>query len=146
MSKNANRSHNNIGRSPSWGAWIEISVIFALAWPKYRRSPSWGAWIEILILGASDYSKIKVAPPRGERGLKYSLCQQKGIDPESRSPSWGAWIEMIARRRTYASSSGRSPSWGAWIEINGRQWRPPPAPVAPPRGERGLKWHLQILP
>ena len=34
------------------------------------RSPSWGAWIEIL-LPLSLLPLSLVAPPRGERGLKY---------------------------------------------------------------------------
>ena len=71
-----------------------------------------------------------VAPPRGERGLKwvslpklFALCY--------RSPSWGAWIE---------------------IRIDCLYWSP--YHVAPPRGERGLKYlysveliqHLLSLP
>ena len=34
------------------------------------RSPSWGAWIEIGVL-AIKTTEDNVAPPRGERGLKY---------------------------------------------------------------------------
>ena len=37
------------GRSPSWGAWIEIQIIFGRILP------------------------IMVAPPRGERGLKFEI-------------------------------------------------------------------------
>ena len=78
------------------------------------RSPSWGAWIEIL-LGLSQGAISKVAPPRGERGLKYI----------AQAPRHDGW--------------GRSPSWGAWIEIPLRASALPPFRVAPPRGERGLK-------
>ena len=58
----------------------------------------------------------KVAPPRGERGLKFSK-KKDGIEIISRSPSWGAWIEIRFRRASWAMSA-----------------------VAPPRGERGLKY------
>ena len=37
--------------------------------PSICRSPSWGAWIEIYS-GCYSVIKKKVAPPRGERGLK----------------------------------------------------------------------------
>ncbi len=36
------------------------------------RSPSWGAWIEI-IMYSQHCRIIAVAPPRGERGLKFSM-------------------------------------------------------------------------
>ena len=35
-----------------------------------RRSPSWGAWIEIHRPITSGFF-VAVAPPRGERGLKF---------------------------------------------------------------------------
>ena len=57
-----------------------------------------------------------VAPPRGERGLKYPLPDGIIKIPQRRSPSWGAWIEIVPLS---AASSV--------------------AMVAPPRGERGLK-------
>ena len=37
------------------------------------RSPSWGAWIEIGI-GLDGINCVIVAPPRGERGLKFSAA------------------------------------------------------------------------
>ena len=36
-----------------------------------------------------------VAPPRGERGLKYKLSGGSQITRVGRSPSWGAWIEIL---------------------------------------------------
>ena len=58
------------GRSPSWGAWIEIQRTLVSTYSFCRRSPSWGAWIEIGIL------------------------QLAGNEFIGRSPSWGAWIEI----------------------------------------------------
>ena len=37
------------GRSPSWGAWIEIGILEVFGALLDGRSPSWGAWIEIRI-------------------------------------------------------------------------------------------------
>ena len=34
------------GRTPSWGAWIEIRFS-VVRLSSVRRTPSWGAWIEI---------------------------------------------------------------------------------------------------
>ena len=94
-----------------------------------------------------------VAPPRGERGLKYrGVCFPPA--PLRRSPSWGAWIEMLKSATISPTSGRRSPSWGAWIEIIRLQNHIPPRAVAPPRGERGLKCyygqpvgqHAQSLP
>ena len=84
---------------------------------KKGRSPSWGAWIEINSLKEIMEEYTEVAPPRGERGLKFA----KGV------------VE--------GKSTCRSPSWGAWIEIARTRCRTPESRVAPPRGERGLKLH-----
>ena len=108
----------------------------------------------------------RVAPPRGERGLKQCQPYQK-IQLISRSPSWGAWIETRSQLGRLSPIGGRSPSWGAWIETMLLMiWRkergsrspswgawietyvpyfsPPYLKVAPPRGERGLKhWRWQ---
>ena len=40
---------------------------------KNSRSPSWGAWIEIGFETKNQVRKAIVAPPRGERGLKYTI-------------------------------------------------------------------------
>ena len=103
------------GRSPSWGAWIEITAAASFIRSSTGRSPSWGAWIEILVSG----SYLDFLP--------------------SRSPSWGAWIEIIMLSHSGSSPVGRSPSWGAWIEMQMNAKRCAWRWVAPPRGERGLK-------
>ena len=85
-----------------------------------------------------------VAPPRGERGLKYAAW---GLSARTyrRSPSWGAWIEIPVLPAACCSTRSRSPSWGAWIEI-AVQWRTlVDKKVAPPRGERGLKFRVAAL-
>ena len=48
-----------------------------------------------------------VAPPRGERGLKFGTAEDGVPVLQSRSPSWGAWIEM-ARARTTRRTKRRS--------------------------------------
>ena len=80
------------------------------------RSPSWGAWIEIKLRGIAKQF-LNVAPPRGERGLK-SIAHTLLMQYNSRSPSWGAWIEMQCLQEGLCNIDCRSPSWGAWIEIN----------------------------
>ena len=60
-------------RSPSWGAWIEMIISSAVIAAAARRSPSWGAWIEITVWNALR-NNTNVAPPRGERGLKFGCC------------------------------------------------------------------------
>ena len=57
-------------RSPSWGAWIEIDLCGGDPCNQPCRSPSWGAWIEILS-PPPRWRRLRVAPPRGERGLKF---------------------------------------------------------------------------
>ena len=59
-----------------------------------------------------------VAPPRGERGLKYEADSRASNVDRGRSPSWGAWIEMFIGYKKAADK----------------------IVVAPPRGERGLKF------
>ena len=67
------------GRTPSWGAWIEMRM----RWPKRpqnaRRTPSWGAWIEM------------------EKFLRE-------FRRYGRTPSWGAWIEMVCPLYTQPES------------------------------------------
>ena len=58
----------------------------------------------------------KVAPPHGERGLKF-IINVIVKHPMRRSPSWGAWIEIDIEEDAYSELS-----------------------VAPPHGERGLKF------
>ena len=65
-----NEIGSDYGRSPSWGAWIEILFAYLCGTLDMRRSPSWGAWIEIVVLYSIAHYQL-VAPPRGERGLKF---------------------------------------------------------------------------
>ena len=136
-------------RSPLRGAWIEIQGTGGRGQEAGRRSPSWGAWIEIF-MAATSAVRFFVAPPRGERGLKYRREILDRQPRQGRSPSWGAWIEIRFRRASWARSAvapprgerglkyilpichgdvvyRRSPSWGAWIEI---RVRPPVKKVA----------------
>ena len=56
-------------RSPSWGAWIEIACFIEPSWeeivapPRGERGLKWLVICPSILLAA-------VAPPRGERGLK----------------------------------------------------------------------------
>ena len=49
------------------------------------RSPSWGAWIEILMY-ARARSASRVAPPRGERGLKCPIRYRVSINEKVAPP------------------------------------------------------------
>ena len=69
MGGNGNRCPPR-GRSPSWGAWIEILILTRTHFLQLSRSPSWGAWIEMAF---------------------FNLLLLPSL---SRSPSWGAWIEI----------------------------------------------------
>ena len=101
------------------------------------RSPPWGAWIETTS-PVSRICRAVVAPPRGERGLKPNPRRER-LQQNRRSPSWGAWIETPAAKSARLRQMSRSPSWGAWIETMFLCLRAIKIPVAPPRGERGLK-------
>ena len=59
-----------------------------------RRSPPRGAWIEITTLFTMTISCNSVAPPRGERGLKWKRLIEELAAVERRSPPRGAWIEI----------------------------------------------------
>ena len=102
------------------------------------RSPLRGAWIEMRTTSTS-HSATMVAPPCGERGLKFLFGTENHDNPR-RSPLRGAWIEISLLSSSPTSKGSRSPLRGAWIEIlclcvglDGAD------DVAPPCGERGLK-------
>ena len=61
-----------------------------MIWRKERgsRSPSWGAWIETYVPYFSP-PYLKVAPPRGERGLK-QLCVAKVLHERLSLPLVGS--------------------------------------------------------
>ncbi len=134
------RLHPPSRRSPLRGAWIEILLFASKFVPPYRRSPLRGAWIEIYSLPAHPQSPLPVAPPCGERGLKFRPSGQR-CGKIRRSPLRGAWIEIYSlirafafrivappcgerglksppRHRLYARPRRRSPLRGAWIEIS----------------------------
>ena len=66
--------YNNIkfrhyGRSPSWGAWIEIHKRSVQAAQQGVAPPRGERGLKLPIV-LNAVSASKVAPPRGERGLK----------------------------------------------------------------------------
>ena len=125
-------------RSLSQGAWIEISSLIQSARIRRGRSLSQGAWIEIAALYARLPHK-SVAPSRRERGLKSAGSWQRP-QKRCRSLSQGAWIEIAAENVTAPARGGRSLSQGAWIEMPSPCLGGRVSVVAPPRGERGLKY------
>ena len=58
-------------RSPLRGAWIEMVQIAFAVLIAVGRSPLRGAWIEMWNEESYELMVEKVAPPCGERGLKY---------------------------------------------------------------------------
>ena len=126
-------------RSPSWGAWIEICRATRTRRTSWRVAPPRGERGLKYYFAPHSSTTIPVAPPRGERGLK---CRPARSCPQAirRSPSWGAWIEIACLARLNVAVIGRSPSWGAWIEMVTCWSKPAGYTVAPPRGERGLKF------
>ena len=80
-----------------------------------------------------------VAPPRGERGLKYIMYRRPAITVPVAPPRGERGLKFEDNNRKYADAFSRSPSWGAWIEILVSGSYLDFLPVAPPRGERGLK-------
>ena len=61
---------------------------------RVSRSPLRGAWIEMLMLTPS-VGLFFVAPPCGERGLKYFNNMGSSASRFGRSPLRGAWIEIM---------------------------------------------------
>ena len=80
----------------------------------------------------------KVAPPRGERGLKliHQIYHQSG---RRRSPSWGAWIETHNLLLIYYRAIVAPPRGERGLKHMSYFLLSYFAKVAPPRGERGLK-------
>ncbi len=128
-------------RSPSWGAWIEMYILDLPLSTSFVAPPRGERGLKICRRSPARLRPY-VAPPRGERGLKY-LCLGGWTHQGKRcSPSWGAWIEICLTPFGLVALACCSPSWGAWIEINQTRIRVlDTLPVAPPRGERGLKYN-----
>ena len=131
-------------RSPSWGAWIEISFVSSFISPSIVAPPRGERGLKFVhhIVQIAHHS---VAPPRGERGLKCTN-QRLHSNHHGRSPSWGAWIEIFLTPFGASAPCCRSPSWGAWIEIPRPSIARENREVAPPRGERGLKLRYHDTP
>ena len=55
-------STGGAGRSPSWGAWIEIKNLQKPLDVGICRSPSWGAWIEIYGLQDHHHTAVSSLP------------------------------------------------------------------------------------
>ena len=79
-----------------------------------------------------------VAPPVGERGLKFAGINNKkertAVAPPVGERGLKSPFQMVRDTR-----QGRSPCRGAWIEISELPMAIVQALVAPPVGERGLK-------
>ena len=80
----------------------------------------------------------KVAPPRGERGLKLSIVLNAASVSKVAPPRGERGLKLPFFIK-FISIFCRSPSWGAWIETEVWESSSRKAGVAPPRGERGLK-------
>ena len=104
-----------------------------------RRSPSWGAWIEIAQARHPPPCR-KVAPPRGERGLKCDKDVARRRRCCRRAPAGGGGFEILGQISKASIRLSRSPAWGAWIEMSYEPLILRRANVAPPRGERGLEF------
>ena len=131
------------GRSPSWGAWIEIlskkkdGIEIIVAPPRGERG--------LKYLYAPFFSSVAaVAPPRGERGLKLAICFPFSIAAKVAPPRGERGLKFHALMMGLYSVTRRSPSWGAWIEMAVGRELDVFASVAPPRGERGLKYPCRV--
>ena len=129
-----------IRRSPSWGARIEMPHSEQICMPSPVAPPRGERGLKCLSASMCA-DRTQVAPPRGERGLKFLSLPVLAGGRRRRSPSWGARIEMCrSARGLFLCPAGRSPSWGARIEIEFKASHYSKYKVAPPRGERGLKY------
>ena len=117
-------------------AWIEIRAFTFLRSVSITSPSSRRAWIEIIMYPATEPLKQR-RPPRGGRGLKYSLFEIF-VFIGGRPPRGGRGLK--SRPDMGAGNGKQSPSSRrAWIEI--RIFACPHSSVLsrPPRGGRGLK-------
>ena len=105
------------------------------------RSPSWGAWIETSLIWQEIFIKNIVAPPRGERGLKRLWDKLLRLNNLVAPPRGERGLKLLLKWLKKIENKRRSPSWGAWIETAYSRFISKAVKVAPPRGERGLKLH-----
>ena len=64
------------GRSPSWGAWIEMPLLYCMTYYTIVAPPRGERGLKS-VLPARQSPRALVAPPRGERGLKFLSSVQK---------------------------------------------------------------------
>ena len=76
---------------------------------------------------------LKVAPPRGERGLKLRIGGQGGAQMWVAPPRGERGLKCPLTR-VRDSVNRRSPSWGAWIEIH-----------RPSLASQGQAWSLPLV-
>ena len=84
----------------------------------------------------------RVAPPRGERGLKFICGKGYAYALLRRSPSWGAWIEITFAARISIILPVAPPRGERGLKCLYRARAYSGQNVAPPRGERGLKFQV----
>ena len=65
-------SHSGRRRSPSWGAWIEMPRTPSPTTTRTVAPPRGERGLKFL-KNFLRYNPIEVAPPRGERGLKFTV-------------------------------------------------------------------------
>ena len=126
------------GRSPSWGAWIEIWLSRRRPPRLHRRSPSWGAWIEI----SNFWGKISgtyVAPPRGERGLKFPVVRQTLVVFAVAPPRGERGLKLHDVEFDGTNDAVAPPRGERGLKSPSAALAAASNVVAPPRGERGLK-------
>ena len=92
------------------------------------------------MISFEDAINDDVAPPRGERGLKYNI-ESHHFHHECRSPSWGAWIEISFPFSFFPFQKVAPPRGERGLKFNAGDRVRILEDVAPPRGERGLKYH-----
>ena len=139
-------------------AWIEIRAFTFLRSVSITSPSSRRAWIEIIMYPATEPLKQR-RPPRGGRGLKYSLFEifvfiggrpprggrglksrpDMGAGNGKQSPSSRrAWIEIRIFACPHSSVLSRPPRGGRGLKSPAASPRHP-AGCRPPRGGRGLK-------
>ena len=117
-----------------WSRGVKSPCASPVAPPRGERGLKWRMLADGRLTGTG------VAPPRGERGLKLytnlNSSQAQFVAP----PRGERGLKFACDALCIPAPRGRSPSWGAWIEMVNVSALSNHLPVAPPRGERGLKY------
>ena len=90
------------------------------------------------------FPRPAVAPPRGERGLKFREMPLALRPEQCRSPSWGAWIEMEREKEIIRRLGVAPPRGERGLKSHLHAVQRTAQGVAPPRGERGLKFVIGL--